>query len=93
MTDALVRQTILFRGEVQGVGFRYTALQVSAGFLVAGFVRNLPNGQVEMVVEGKRESVDAFVNALAFRMRTHIHETTIESAAPTGEFDAFNIRR
>jgi acylphosphatase len=93
MTDSLVRQTIHFAGEVQGVGFRYTALQVATSYPVTGFVRNLPNGQVEMVVEGKRESVDAFVNALAFRMRNHIHQSTVESSSVTGEFDGFNIRR
>jgi acylphosphatase len=93
MTESLARLRVHFFGEVQGVGFRYTALQVSAGYPVVGFVQNLPNGSVEMVVEGRRDSVDAFVNALGYRMRGHIQRTEIASEPATGDFDGFNIRR
>ena len=51
---------ILYSGKVQGVGFRYTVKTVSAGFEVAGTVRNLPDGQVELIAEGAREEMKAF---------------------------------
>ena len=47
---------IFYSGRVQGVGFRYTAKTVAAGFEITGTVRNLPDGRVELVAEGAREN-------------------------------------
>ena len=54
------RVRIFYSGHVQGVGFRYTAKTVAAGYDVTGLVRNLPDGRVELVAEGAREELDAF---------------------------------
>jgi acylphosphatase len=51
---------IFYTGQVQGVGFRYTAKTVAAGFEVTGTVRNLPDGRVELVAEGARAELEAF---------------------------------
>lgn len=64
---------VCYSGRVQGVGFRYTACSVARGFQVAGFVRNLPNGDVELVAEGEQQAVDAFLAALSRRMAEYIH--------------------
>jgi acylphosphatase len=56
--------TVFFSGRVQGVGFRYTAKTVAAGFEITGTVRNLIDGRVELVAEGSREELDAFRAAL-----------------------------
>lgn len=53
-----------YSGHVQGVGFRYTAKSVSAGFEVVGAVRNLPDGRVELVAEGARSELEAFREAI-----------------------------
>ena len=58
------RMTVLFSGQVQGVGFRYTAKTVATGFEITGTVRNLPDGRVELVAEGTRGELDAFRAAL-----------------------------
>ena len=50
---------------MQGVGFRYTAQHLAAGYPVAGYVRNLPGGDVELVVEGEAEGVERFLAAVA----------------------------
>lgn len=55
---------ILYSGNVQGVGFRYTVKTVSAGFELTGTVRNLPDGQVELVAEGARDELKAFSEAI-----------------------------
>ena len=53
------------RGRVQGVGFRWYVM-VEAGRLgLAGYVRNLPDGTVEVVARGTREAVSALEEALA----------------------------
>lgn len=55
---------IFYSGTVQGVGFRYTAKAVAAGFEVTGTVRNLPDGRVELIAEGARSELEAFRDAV-----------------------------
>lgn len=55
---------VLYSGTVQGVGFRYTTRQVARGFEVTGWVRNLPEGGVELVAEGDRDELEAFREAV-----------------------------
>ncbi len=63
---------LLMSGRVQGVGFRYTAKGVAQRFAVTGFVRNLSDGRVELVVEGDAAEVtdDATLRRLAQAWRT-----------------------
>ena len=56
--------TIYYSGRVQGVGFRYHAKTVAAGFEVTGTVRNLDDGRVELIAEGVREELEAFRAAI-----------------------------
>ena len=56
--------TVFYSGRVQGVGFRYTAKTVAAGFEIVGNVRNLPVGRVELVAEGLRAELEEFRAAL-----------------------------
>jgi acylphosphatase len=51
---------IIYRGRVQGVGFRYTVKSLVPGYEVAGEVRNLADGTVELRVQGTRDEVEAF---------------------------------
>ena len=67
-----IRKEVVFTGRVQGVGFRYTAHSLSRGFTVAGFVRNVPDGSVELVAEGPAEEVEGFLMALKERMAGNI---------------------
>ena len=88
----MIRQRINFFGNVQGVGFRYTACSIVHGFDISGYVCNRSNGSVELVAEGKREEIERFLVLLRDRMSGHIdREETAEQPA-TGEFDGFRIR-
>ena len=53
-----------FSGRVQGVGFRYTVKVLAHGFEVTGLVRNLPDGRVELVVEGEKAELEEFLTAI-----------------------------
>ena len=55
------RREVLYAGHVQGVGFRYTVQRLARGYSVTGFVRNLSDGRVELVVEGESGEVDGFL--------------------------------
>lgn len=54
----------LYSGHVQGVGFRYAVKAITNGFEVAGRVRNLPDGRVELTAEGVKEELTAFLQAI-----------------------------
>jgi acylphosphatase len=58
------RMSVFYSGSVQGVGFRYTTKSIAAGFEVAGTVRNLPDGSVELIAEGARGELEAFRDAV-----------------------------
>jgi acylphosphatase len=86
------RRLVHFSGNVQGVGFRYTAIRVAGSFDVSGYVRNLPDGRVEVVVEGTQEQIDSFLTALQERMGYYIRKMTQQLSEPLGEFSRFDIR-
>lgn len=86
-----IRRIVHFSGRVQGVGFRYTTQRVAAGLGVTGYVRNLPDGRVELVAEGVEEELDRFQHAIDEAMPGHITETTVTQSPPTGEFASFRI--
>ena len=68
----VVRQ-IFYQGRVQGVGFRYTVKQLAAGYEVTGWVRNLADGRVELVVRGEQPEIEIFLEAIAqSQLRQHI---------------------
>jgi acylphosphatase len=75
---------VLFAGRVQGVGFRYTALHLAEGFAIAGTVRNLRDGRVELAAEGEAEEVDRYLNALRRHMASYIDEESVQDEAPQG---------
>lgn len=58
------RYYIVFKGRVQGVGFRFTAQRLATEFGLTGWVRNLPNGDVDCEVQGSPEKVALFIQAL-----------------------------
>ncbi len=88
------RMTVLYSGHVQGVGFRYTVLQVAAGFEVAGTVRNLPDGRVELVAEGERAELDGFRTAVREAgLGGLIRQETVLWSEASGQFRGFAIVR
>ena len=88
----MTQRIACFSGRVQGVGFRYTTCHVAAGFDVTGYVRNLPDGRVECVVEGCAAEVDAFLDAVADRMADFIHSRTRTEAPHSGQYASFGVR-
>lgn len=85
---------VFYSGRVQGVGFRYTAKTTAMGFEVTGTVRNLPDGRVEMVAEGTREELEAFLQAIRDAgLGGFIRDEQVSWSSTTGEFRGFEIVR
>ena len=85
-------ETVYFSGRVQGVGFRYTTLQVAREFDVSGFVRNLADGRVQLEAEGKAVDVAAFISAVEERMHGYLRKTERSSQTRPAQFSGFAIR-
>lgn len=85
-------ETVFFTGHVQGVGFRYTTLQVAREYEVAGYVRNLPDGRVQLEAEGTAAEIEAFLRGLAEAMQGYIRNTERSGERRPPQFAGFAIR-
>jgi acylphosphatase len=70
-----------FDGRVQGVGFRATTVRLASRYAVSGYVRNLPDGGVEVLAEGTEIELDTFRRAILQAMRSYIDEVTEHDAS------------
>jgi acylphosphatase len=91
--EASERREIHFSGRVQGVGFRYTARQIASRFAVRGFVKNLRDGRVLVVVEGATATLESFVEAVEGEMDRYIERREVSILPATGEFTNFEVLR
>jgi acylphosphatase len=80
-------------GRVQGVGFRHYTMLRAREIGVSGWVRNLPDGAVEVTAEGTRDQLEAL---LAFLHQgppaARVIQVDVLWGAATGAFDGFEIR-
>jgi acylphosphatase len=73
----MISLQVFYEGSVQGVGFRWSVRHVTKGFDVTGWVRNLPDGRVELQVTGEEDEVRAFLDRLAqSELHSLIHKQT-----------------
>ncbi|NQU11756.1 acylphosphatase [bacterium] len=87
------RAQVFFSGRVQGVGFRYSMRELACGYEVAGYVRNLPDGRVELCVEGDSQEVEAFLDGIRVsHLAGYLRNTDRRWLPATGEFRGFEIR-
>lgn len=84
-------RTILFSGRVQGVGFRATTVQLAADLPVAGTVRNLPDGRVELVVSGAAGHIDRLVARLSEHFGSFVRSID-QSVAPAAASPGRGVR-
>jgi acylphosphatase len=93
LEQVMISLQVLYEGHVQGVGFRFTVRHIAKGFDVTGWVRNLPDGRVELQVTGQSDEVRAFLDQVAESelhslIRKKIESTLNEPVADRG----FEIR-
>ena len=74
------------------MGFRYTAQSVASRFAVTGYVRNLADGRVELVMEGDAAEIEQIVREIGEKMDGFIRQRTDDVSEATGEFESFEIR-
>ncbi len=91
-TAVMHRQRCVFSGRVQGVGFRYTVQNLALQYDVTGYVRNLPDGRAELVMEGPEEGMASLRDDIRNKMNGYIKNVDVEICAATGQFARFCIR-
>jgi len=89
---ATERHEVYYSGRVQGVGFRYTVRWVAKRFAVTGFVRNLPDGRVQLVAEGRPDELRRFLDAVDAEMGHYVVDHQEQAGAASGRFQGFEIR-
>jgi acylphosphatase len=89
---SITRASVHYSGHVQGVGFRYTVLQIAKGYEVAGFVENLPDGRVLLEAEGSAREVGEFLGAVVERMSGYIVKTDRNDVSANRKHQGFAIR-
>ena len=84
---------VFYEGHVQGVGFRYSVKQIAKGFDVIGWIRNLPDGRVELQASGEPAELSAFLEAIAqSELRAHIKNQTAHPLEASPAARGFQIR-
>lgn len=86
------RRTCYFSGRVQGVGFRYTVHNLAMTHDVRGYVRNLPDGRVEVVMEGSDGEMNQLLDSIRQKMVHFIRQVDTQEGPATNCFSGFAIK-
>ena len=85
---------VFYEGRVQGVGFRATVKGIARGYEVVGWIKNLPDGRVELQASGDGEEVEAFLEAIAeSELKSHIKKVDARAIPPLAGTRGFEITR
>jgi acylphosphatase len=88
-----MQRYILISGKVQGVGFRHFTRQNAMKLGVRGYAKNLPNGKVEVVAEGYKATLDAFVKILwKGPPASRVEDVKVEARPHSGEYTSFGVK-
>ena len=82
---------VIFIGRVQGVGFRYTAHRIAQRHQLTGFVRNLPDGTVEMLAQGHAQDIDDCMQDIKDYFGDYLRETRIQEIPTDPKYKGFRI--
>ena len=83
---------VYYSGRVQGIGFRYTAEEIARDSGVSGWVKNLPDGRVEVVAEAEEKALKDFLSRINERFSSFIRDADINWEAASGKFKEFGIK-
>lgn len=83
---------VFYSGDVQGVGFRFTAIDLARRYKIAGWVKNTADGKVEVVAEAEEPALKSFLTELDAAMSHYIRDKNISWEPATGQFADFQIR-
>jgi acylphosphatase len=91
--STLMRLSAIVHGRVQGVFFRDFTRRQAWALSLTGYVRNLPDGAVEVVVEGPQDELQQLLEQVkAGPSGAHVEKVDLHWGDSRGEFDRFEVR-
>ncbi len=93
MKEKLSQLNLIAKGNVQGVGFRFTAEKIANRLHLVGYVLNTENGDVEVCAQGEKQQLEAFIEQIksSFDSR-YILSLDISFSLPKELYNSFSIR-
>jgi acylphosphatase len=82
---------IIFKGRVQGVGFRFTAFRIATRYQLTGFVRNLPDGTVEMIAQGNLDEITDCIQDIEKSFEGYLRDTAVRQIPADPQYRDFKI--
>jgi len=83
---------VFYSGRVQGIGFRYTVLDIARQQKVCGWVKNLDDSRVEVLAEASEDILNDFLQEINQHFSRYIQDADIEWLSVSGEFSDFQIK-
>ena len=87
----MTAKRIIFIGRVQGVGFRYTAHRIAGRYDIAGYVRNQPDGTVEMFGQGAACNIDSCIHEIRDYFGSYVRRCNITDVPMNPQYTDFRI--
>ncbi len=87
-----VRVHLIFKGYVQGVGFRYTAFHAANMYGLTGWVKNEWDGSVTAEAQGDRASIDAFITKIRSGRYIDVTDMSVATIVPVDDERSFQIK-
>ncbi len=87
----MIRAHIFYSGRVQGVGFRVTVQRYAVDLDLRGWVKNLPDGRVEILAEGDREKITQLCQNLEKYFPGYIKDKNIDFVPAQKNYQDFDI--
>ena len=84
-------QKVVFRGRVQGVGFRYTTCRIADKYSLTGFVRNRPDGTVEALMQGPATQIDLCISEIKDHFGRYVRNISQAEAPVNPRYTDFQI--
>jgi len=89
----MIARRVIYEGRVQGVGFRFSVKEIGHGYEVAGWVRNLADGRVQLEAQGDESEIEGFLQAIEdSHLRAHIRRKIVTTIEPVAGLKGFQIR-
>ncbi|MFH1622105.1 MAG: acylphosphatase [Candidatus Omnitrophota bacterium] len=88
----IIQANIIYKGRIQGIGFRFTVERVALNYGVVGWVKNLDNGDVEIVAQADEETIKSFLNTVRGYFLKYIADEIIKTTELTNQLNDFQIR-
>ena len=91
MQMSQIAKRIVFTGQVQGVGFRFTAFNIANRIGLKGYVRNLPDGSVEMIAQGRDHDITGCIDDIKQTYQGSLTEVKTQPLSFNPKYNNFKI--